>query len=177
MRRAAWALGLVLAAGCSFRSPIIPPEPRAVLDTLVPELRALAFSPDGLLLASAGGDDSGGEEITLWTVSTGARKSTFTSLPGTTSALAFSPDSQSIAVGEAEGGIRILDAQTGSERVAFSGRPGPWGTDAMVARPSASSASRWRSAACLDTSRCSAISASVAWPRVFRKARIASRLE
>src|SRR5579864_1349100 len=124
MRRAAWALGLVLAAGCSFRSPIIPPEPRAVLDTLVPELRALAFSPDGLLLASAGGDDSGGEEITLWTVATGARKSTFTSLPGTTSALAFSPDSQSIAVGEAEGGIRILDAQTGSERVAFSGRPG-----------------------------------------------------
>jgi len=120
----AGAFVLLLAAGCSFRSPIVPPEPRAVLDTLVPELRALAFSPDGVLLASAGGDDSGGDEIALWTVATGERKSTFTSLPGTISALAFSPDSQSIAVGEAEGRIRILDAQTGAERVSFAGRLG-----------------------------------------------------
>jgi len=124
MRRAARSLLLLLAAGCSFRSPIIPPEPRAILDTLVPELRALAFSPDGLLLASAGGDDSGGDEITLWTVATGLRKSTFTNLSGTISAMAFSPDSLSLAVGETEGRIRILDVQTGAERVAFAGRLG-----------------------------------------------------
>lgn len=124
MRRAALALLLLLAAGCSFRSPIIPPEPRATLDTLVPELRALAFSPDGLLLASAGGDDSGGDEIALWTVATGLRKSTFTHLSGTISAMAFSPDSLSLAVGETEGQIRILDVQTGAERVSFAGRLG-----------------------------------------------------
>ncbi len=124
MRRAAWSLLFLVAAGCSFRSPIIPPEPRAILDTLVPELRALAFSPDGLLLASAGGDDSGGDEITLWTVATGLRKSTFTHLSGTISALAFSPDSLSLAVGETEGRIRILDVQTGAERVSFAGRLG-----------------------------------------------------
>jgi len=124
MRRAARSLLFLVAAGCSFRSPIIPPEPRAILDTLVPELRALAFSPDGLLLASAGGDDSGGDEITLWTVATGLRKSTFTNLSGTISAMAFSPDSLSLAVGETEGRIRILDVQTGAERVAFAGRLG-----------------------------------------------------
>jgi len=124
VRRASGAVLLLLAAGCSFRSPVIPPEPRAVLDTLVPELRALAFSPDGLLLASAGGDDSGGDEITLWTVATGLRKATFTHLPGTISAMAFSPDSLSLAIGESEGQIRILDVPTGAERVSFSGRLG-----------------------------------------------------
>lgn len=124
MRRAAWALLVLVPAGCSFRSPIIPPEPRAVLDALVPELRALAFSPDGLLLASAGGDESGGDEIALWTVATGVRKSTFTHRTGTISALAFAPDSASLAVGEEDGRIRILDAATGAERVSFAGRPG-----------------------------------------------------
>ncbi|HLY10002.1 MAG TPA: WD40 repeat domain-containing protein [Planctomycetota bacterium] len=124
MRRAAPALLLAIAAGCSFRSPLIPPEPRAVLDTLVPELRALAFSPDGLLLASAGGEESGGDEIALWIVATGLRRSTFAHRTGTISAMAFSPDSASLAVGEGDGRIRILDARTGEEQVAFSGRPG-----------------------------------------------------
>ena len=124
MRPAAWLLVLLGTAGCSFRSPVIPPEPRAVLDTLVPELRALAFSPDGRLLASAGGEESGGEEITLWTVSSGVRRSTFTRNPGVVSTLAFSPDSRSLAVGEDEGRIRILDADTGAERVSFAGRHG-----------------------------------------------------
>lgn len=125
MSRAAGVLALLaLAAGCSFRSPILPPEPRAVLDTLVPELRALAFSPDGRVLASAGGEESGGEEITVWTVDSGVRRSTFTQLPGTVSVLAYSPDSRSLAVGEADGHIRILDADTGTERVAFAGRRG-----------------------------------------------------
>ncbi len=125
MRSAAAAV-LLLAGGvgCSFRSPIIPPEPRAVLDTLVPELRALAFSPDGLILASAGGEESGGDEITLWTVATGQRKARFSHRTGMISAMAFSPDSASLAVGQEDGRIRILDAATGDERVAFSGRPG-----------------------------------------------------
>jgi len=52
------------------------------------------------------------------------RKSTFSRLPGTVSAMAFSPDSQSLAVGEEEGRIRILDAATGAERVSFGGRAG-----------------------------------------------------
>src|SRR3979490_2243847 len=60
----------------------------------------------------------------------------------------------------------------------FSGRPRPCGAaEATVARPAASRPSRWRSVPCLDTSRCEAISPRVACPRVFRKARIVSRLE
>lgn len=124
MRLAAWALLFLLPAGCSFRSPVIPPEPRAVLDALVPELRALAFSPDGQMLASAGGDESGGDEIALWAPATGMRRSTFTHRAGTISALAFSPDSASLAVGEEDGRIRILDVRNGEERVTFAGRPG-----------------------------------------------------
>jgi len=117
------ALSLLLFAGCSFRPPIITPVPRAVLDTRVRGLRALAFSPDGILLASAGGDvESDAEEIILWVAATGERRRTFAGHPGTVAALAFSPDSASLAVGEADGRIRILDVSTGAERVSFAGR-------------------------------------------------------
>src|SRR5947208_230929 len=49
--------------------------------------------------------------------------------------------------------------------------------DRQPASPEPSRTSRWRSAPCLETSRWAAISASVAGPCVFRKARITSRLE
>jgi WD40 repeat protein len=121
VRSAAVALALLLA-GCSFLPDGKLPAPRALLDTRVSAVRSLAFSPDGLLFASAGGGEApDSEEIALWDVATGARKRTFEKRPGRVASLAFAPDSKSLAVGEAEGQIRILDVAMGAERTAFSG--------------------------------------------------------
>jgi len=121
VRRVAAALALLLA-GCSFLPEEEAPLPRALLETGVSVVRALAFSPDGTLFASAGGAEAAGsEEIALWDVATGLRKRTFARRPGRVASMAFAPDSGSLAVGEAEGQIRILDVATGAERTAFSG--------------------------------------------------------
>jgi WD40 repeat protein len=121
VRRAAAALALLLA-GCSFLPDEAVPLPRALLDTRVSLVRALAFSPDGVLFASAGGgEEADSEEIALWDVATGIRKMVFAKRPGRVASLAFAPDSKSLAVGEAEGQIRMLDVGTGAERTAFSG--------------------------------------------------------
>lgn len=120
--RAAAAVLLALLAGCSFLPDEEAPRPRAVLETGVAEVRALAFSPDGTMFASAGGGDRpGSEEIAVWAVATGERRRTFGKRPGRAASLAFSPDSKSLAVGEAEGQIRIVEVETGAERLAFSG--------------------------------------------------------
>lgn len=120
--RVAAAVPALLLAGCSFLHGGEVRTPRAVLATGVTVVRALAFSPDGVLFASGGGGEAAGsEEIALWAVATGERRRTFTKRPGRVASLAFSPDSKVLAVGEAEGTIRILDVATGAERTAFSG--------------------------------------------------------
>jgi len=121
--RRAVAVLVVALAGCSFLPDEDLPVPRATLETRVSDVHALAFSPDGVLFASAGGSGAAdSEEIALWVVASGERRRTFAKQPGRVSSLAFAPDSQSLAVGEAEGQIRILDVDTGAERTAFSGQ-------------------------------------------------------
>src|SRR6476646_2429246 len=122
MRRAAAVL-VVALAGCSFLPDEDRPSPRATLETRFADVHALAFSPDGVLFASAGGGEAAGsEEIDLWVVASGERRRTFAKRPGRVASMAFAPDSKSLAVGEAEGQIRILDVDTGAERTAFSGQ-------------------------------------------------------
>jgi len=53
--RRAVAVLVVALAGCSFLPDEDRPLPRATLETRVSDVHALAFSPDGVLFASAGG--------------------------------------------------------------------------------------------------------------------------
>lgn len=83
-------------------------EPLGTLQTNV--TAAIDFSPDGKTLASAGV-----EEITLWSVASGAK---ITTLPGHTGwirGVAFSPDGTTLASGGEGGTVRIQNIENLSE--------------------------------------------------------------
>jgi WD40 repeat protein len=71
---------------------------------------SLAFSPDGALLASAGGDAN----VYFWDVSTGQRKASVADQLLATFAIAFTADGRQLVTGGASGAIEIVDVQTGS---------------------------------------------------------------
>ena len=65
----------------------------------------VTFSPDGRLLAA--GDWDG--RVTLWDVSSGSRRKTFTETRGGVHCVEFSPDGKKLAVGSEDQTLRILD--------------------------------------------------------------------
>ncbi|MDB6175756.1 MAG: Planctomycete cytochrome [Chthoniobacteraceae bacterium] len=83
---------------------------------------ALAFSPDGKLLATGGGEPSRGGEIKIWNTATGEM---IKDLPNvhtdTVLALEFSPDGASIASGAADKIARVVDLESGKVTRAFEG--------------------------------------------------------
>ncbi len=70
----------------------------------------VAFSSDGKLLASAGGDNT----IKLWEVSTGTELRTFRGHAYSVNSVAFSPDGKTIASGSVDRTIKFWDVATGS---------------------------------------------------------------
>jgi WD40 repeat protein len=91
---------------------VVGPQPRAILAGHKKRDVTLAFSPDGLTLAT-GADESSAR---LWDLRTGVTRAY---LPGHkyVSSLAFSPDGRTLETGNAsETTIRLWDVQTGSLR-------------------------------------------------------------
>ncbi|HRY51376.1 MAG TPA: serine/threonine-protein kinase [Candidatus Paceibacterota bacterium] len=84
---------------------------------------ALKFSPDGTLLASLGQswNDSLPAGVMVWEVDqrTNLWQSPATSL-GFLGSLDFSPDSQALAIGDADGQLRVAEARTGAKRFQFA---------------------------------------------------------
>ncbi len=83
---------------------------------------AIAFSPDGKLMAAGGYDKEKDDYFArLWDVATGKELRRFRH--GTNGygirALAFSPDAKTLATGADEGRLRLFDVATGKERNAF----------------------------------------------------------
>jgi WD40 repeat protein len=101
--------GKTLAYGSEFPRAIhlldlSTPIPTNV-DTLAEpqQLRCLAYSPDGALLASAGH----GGEVTVWRVADGQKLSSW-KLPAAVAAVAFADDGRHLAIGNANGTIYVL---------------------------------------------------------------------
>jgi RNA polymerase sigma factor (sigma-70 family) len=79
------------------------------------EVLALAFSPDGQKLVTAGASQRGKFKLSrliLWDVASAKEISTLDGVAGIR-ALAYSPDGQTLACGEYGGTLRLRDAETG----------------------------------------------------------------
>ena len=75
-------------------------------------VRAVAFSPDGKLLAVAAGEPTQAGAVTLWEVATRKRRWRHVEEKGVP-AVAFSPDGRTLAIGSFGRDARLLDATSG----------------------------------------------------------------
>jgi WD40 repeat protein len=91
------------------RSGLPSNRPDAVLNGHKDVILALAFSPDGNTLATAGRD--GG--VKLWDVNNGKERRALRDAGDPVSALAFSPDGKQLAVGRSDGALVLFDEATG----------------------------------------------------------------
>jgi WD40 repeat protein/tRNA A-37 threonylcarbamoyl transferase component Bud32 len=88
----------------------------------------LALSPDGALLAAAGGPLNGPQTLTVLDVNSGAAigpmAKTLAAVPGPAFAMAFSPDGKRLAATTilAGGEIRVWDTATGAEQLMINDR-------------------------------------------------------
>lgn len=73
---------------------------------------SIAYSPDGLTLASGSEDKT----LRFWDTQTGVHKFTLTKHKESVTALAFSPDGSGLVSGSADGTVHVWDAHTGDHK-------------------------------------------------------------
>jgi serine/threonine protein kinase len=85
---------------------------------------AVAFAPDGQMLASASLDGT----VRLWQPATGEERGVLTGHDDSVAALAFSPDGQTLATGGGDHTVRLWDVSAARHRATLRGHTGKvWG--------------------------------------------------
>lgn len=95
---------------------------RLILRKHTAEIDALAISPDGRLIASAGRD----ERIRLWDARSGDEVRTLITSPASGKVLEFSPDGKKLACGASDTKIYLWDVMTGDELAVLAGHTPYW---------------------------------------------------
>jgi len=115
-------LAFFLASRCTFAQSASENQPELVLQNgHVGMVSAIAFSPDGHLIASGSLDST----VKLWDVATGLELRTLSGHTQIIKALVFSPDGRSLASASGDLNVKLWDALTGHEMLTV---PTPAGT-------------------------------------------------
>jgi WD40 repeat protein len=135
--------GTVLASGSKDKTIALWDVATGAMQVRLPdtiEVYALAFSPDGKALASAGGLTPGAEviywsfadipkgnlkefgEVRVWDLATKRARTLFRGDTGKVRAVAFSPDGKTLACGVRDGAVRLWDVAGGKERACLRER-------------------------------------------------------
>lgn len=102
------ALCCALTLGALPVDPLLPGKP-AVLRGHTDAITALAFSPDGTLVASGSRDKT----VRVWSLETGAVIATIPEAKQHPASVAFSPDGKQLLIGDAELEVRLVEVATG----------------------------------------------------------------